>query len=254
MSNALAMLPVLPIQKTERDANMRPNTTREKLGELLSQLTYTNVVAAIDAYLNAHNRDAWMKAQQSGSSRRYFLIWLGEKLDAKAIAKGALKANGYNYEDWHTDPIIDALEGLGFAVWDAQRDGEFDLEAATAYELIKRLARPGQQRFRSEALALWDHRCAVSGLSLDAALEAAHIVPHNESGRMSARNSIILRADLHRLFDANLMAIDPDTLAVAFHPRAEVKYAEFKGEQIWLPDDGPEAKDFEERWQRFQSL
>jgi hypothetical protein len=197
--NALPIMPVLPISRTERDANMRPNTTRATLDQLGNQLNYTNIAAAIDSYLNADNRDAWMKLQQSGSSRRYFLIWQGEKLDAKAIAKGALKANGYSYENWHTDPIIDALEDLGFAVWDAQRDGEFDLEAATAYELVKRLARLGQQPFRCEALALWGHRCAVSGVSLNAALDAAHIVPHNESGIMSARNSIILRADLHRL-------------------------------------------------------
>lgn len=232
---------------------MRPNTTRKELNLLLSQLNYKDVVDSINDYLNANNRKAWMKAHQSGASTRYFLIWLGQNLDAKAIAKGALKANSYAYENWHTDPIIDALEGLGFAVWDVRRDGEFDLQKATAYELTKRLARPGQQRFRSEALALWDHSCAVSGLSIDTALEAAHIVPHSSSGEMSARNSIILRADLHRLFDANLMAIDPDTLEVALHMKAEEEYAKFKGEHIWLPDNGPKAKDFEERWQRFQS-
>jgi hypothetical protein len=230
----------------------RPNTTREELDRLLEQLTYENVVAAIAEYLNADDRKEWMKAHQSGPSRRYFLTWLGEKLDAKAIAKGALKANGYRYEGWHTDPIIDALEDLGFAVWDADRDGAFDLAAATNYEIAKRLARPGQQRFRSEAMALWGHSCAVSGVSLDTALEAAHIVPHSEAGQMSARNSIILRADLHRLFDAGLMAIDPHTLQVKFHRKAEQVYADFKRNQISLPDDGPTAADFEERWQMFQ--
>lgn len=231
----------------------RKNTTREQLDTLLDHITYTDVFAAIADYLNANDRKAWLKTRQSGPSRRYFLTWLGEQLDAKAIAKGALKAKGYSHEYWHTDPIIDALEILGFAVWDTERDGDFDLEAATTYELTKRLARPGQQRFRSNALTLWEHRCAVSGLSLDRALEAAHIIPHIESGRMSARNSIVLRADLHRLFDSGLMAINPDRLEVTFHPRAELAYAEYKGEQIRLPDDGPEANDFEERWQLFKS-
>ncbi len=105
----------------------RPNTTRDDLNELLANLTYGDIEASIDDYLKADDRKAWMKAVQSGPSRRYFLIWHGEMLDAKAIAKGALKANDAEYENWHTDPIIDTLEELGFAVWDAQRDGEFDL-------------------------------------------------------------------------------------------------------------------------------
>lgn len=233
---------------------MRQNTSRIELEELLDQLSLADIDVAVGEYLATHDLKAWFKNVQSGPSRRYFLIWKGEKLDAKAIAKSALRENGHEYEDWHTDPIIDALEEIGCTIWDVERDGQFDQDAATTYEITKRLARNGQQRFRGDALRLWGDRCAVSGVTIDRALEAAHIVPHTESGQMDAQNSIVLRADLHRLFDSNMMAINPSDMSVNFAERARKSYAEFEGKAISSPDGGPKVSAFEARWQIFCSL
>ncbi|WP_183629116.1 HNH endonuclease signature motif containing protein [Novosphingobium sediminicola] len=45
-------------------------------------------------------------------------------------------------------------------------------------------------------------------------LEAAHIVPHAVIGQKGndASNGILLRADIHTLFDLNLIRITPDYL------------------------------------------
>lgn len=69
--------------------------------------------------------------------------------------------------------------------------------------------RPGQARFRRDVLAAYRNRCALTGETVDAALEACHIQPANEDGPDSAENGICLRADLHKLYDKGYIRIDP---------------------------------------------
>ena len=63
-------------------------------------------------------------------------------------------------------------------------------------------------KFRGKILGL-DGECVITGEKTDKALEAAHIVPVKEGGKDSLDNGIILRADIHRLYDARLFRIDP---------------------------------------------
>lgn len=60
--------------------------------------------------------------------------------------------------------------------------------------------RPAQQALRNQLLCL-DGCCVISGERLPAALEAAHVVPVKAGGQEVIGNAILLRADLHRLFD-----------------------------------------------------
>lgn len=59
----------------------------------------------------------------------------------------------------------------------------------------------GQGSFRNQLLEL-DGRCAISGETCHEALEAAHIVPAHKGGRENIINGILLRADLHRMYDS----------------------------------------------------
>lgn len=230
----------------------RSNTRKEHLAMLISSVAADDIEAAIGSYLDTADSKAWMKKLRSSKSRRYFLIRDGDALDAKAIAKYALRANDLPFADWHTDPLIDLLEHLGFPIWDVDRDGDYDRRAARQYEISRRLARPGQQKFRRNALAMWKGRCPISGVKVEEALEAAHISPHAKRGKMTAKNSIVLRADLHRLFDAHLMAIDPKTLCVKFKNKMK-SYADLAETKVKLPKNGPSAKAFLERWEVFSS-
>ena len=74
--------------------------------------------------------------------------------------------------------------------------------------------RRGQPAFRKRLLHLYDHRCAITGVNVDLVLDAAHIVGHAESGVNHSDNGILLRSDLHDLFDAGLLVVDADTLRV----------------------------------------
>lgn len=89
------------------------------------------------------------------------------------------------------------------------REGPQDLDEAddvVQHRAIK--TRRGQGPFREGLLAAYRRRCAVTGSMVDSVLEAAHIVPHAEKTDYMARNGILLRADIHTLFDEHLLTID----------------------------------------------
>lgn len=69
-----------------------------------------------------------------------------------------------------------------------------------------RRERIGQQRFRTELFEAYTGRCAVSGCSVDEALEAAHIENYSGPKSQVVSNGILLRRDLHSLFDAHLIS------------------------------------------------
>lgn len=66
---------------------------------------------------------------------------------------------------------------------------------------IFRLERPKQQALRAFLLSI-DKFCAISREMTPGVLEAAHILPVSEHGEENIDNAILLRADLHRLYDA----------------------------------------------------
>ena len=81
-----------------------------------------------------------------------------------------------------------------------------------------RRVRRGQPKFRKNLLALYGGRCAVSGWGPESVLEAAHILLHAHTGLNRSENGILLRADLHGLFDDGLLKIDPETLTIVLDP------------------------------------
>jgi hypothetical protein len=83
-----------------------------------------------------------------------------------------------------------------------------------AYERVLRRLRRHQSLFRDKLLTAYDGRCAITGVSVPQVLEAAHIDPHSESGDNRSENGLLLRADLHALFDEGLIEIEPDTLQI----------------------------------------
>ena len=64
-------------------------------------------------------------------------------------------------------------------------------------------------RFRSNILPL-DEKCMISGESTEETLDAAHICPVADSDDDSAKNGIILRTDIHRLYDRGMFIINPE--------------------------------------------
>ncbi|HOO47323.1 MAG TPA: HNH endonuclease [Deltaproteobacteria bacterium] len=70
--------------------------------------------------------------------------------------------------------------------------------------------RLGQGSFRIIVTDIYNRRCAVTQEKTLPALEAAHIKPFSDSGPHSVQNGILLRSDIHRLFDSGYVTVTSD--------------------------------------------
>lgn len=72
------------------------------------------------------------------------------------------------------------------------------------------LLRPrlGQAAFRLAVTDAYERACAATGEHSLPALEAAHIVPFAEDGPHEVSNGLLLRSDVHRLFDRGYVSVD----------------------------------------------
>ena len=106
--------------------------------------------------------------------------------------------------------------------------------------LLSIVSRRGQSKFRKKLLHLYEAKCAVTGCDVDGALEAAHIVRYKGKKTNKPTNGLLLRADIHTLFDLGLLAIEPDTMSVILAPNIrEGHYSELHGKALFVPQKSP---------------
>jgi putative restriction endonuclease len=70
--------------------------------------------------------------------------------------------------------------------------------------------RLGQGTFRIVVTDAYDRRCAITRERTLPALEAAHIRPYADGGSHSPNNGLLLRRDIHALFDAGYVTVTPN--------------------------------------------
>lgn len=93
--------------------------------------------------------------------------------------------------------------------------------------------REGQPAFRRALLKAYSGRCAISGCSVEDVLEAAHIAPYRGVQTNVVGNGLLLRADLHKLFDLCLIAVDVNTRTIRLHDSLrQSEYAVFEGVRL----------------------
>jgi len=97
---------------------------------------------------------------------------------------------------------------------------------------VQALARINQANFRSRILCDFDSQCVLSGCDQLVVLEACHIIPFAEDGADSSSNGLLLRADLHRLFDNGLLAVCPETKQWRFSESLEEHYGDLSGTKM----------------------
>jgi hypothetical protein len=110
-----------------------------------------------------------------------------------------------------------------------------DLEVERKRVEISVADRQGQQAFKNRLFEVYGHNCAISGCDVADVLVAAHIHPHTGPKSNDPGNGILLRADIHALFDKRLIAIKPNTLTVVVRPSLEkTEYWRFNGKHLRL--------------------
>jgi putative restriction endonuclease len=106
------------------------------------------------------------------------------------------------------------------------------------------LVRPrlGQGGFRIVVTDAYDRRCAITAERTLPALDAAHIIPYGERGEHRVDNGLLLRKDLHALFDAGYVSVTPDFhVAVSRRIREEYEngrdYYALAGRSVRAPSE-----------------
>lgn len=135
-----------------------------------------------------------------------------------------------------------------------QADDQSSMPLKFAAKSIR--ARRGDQRLRNLLRQSYGDRCGISGPCPRDLLEVAYIVPFPKGNVHALTNALLLRSDLHTLWDLNLIGIDPDDLKVWVSNKLNgTIYQELDGQSIVAPQDGSvvNASSLRERWKAFHT-
>lgn len=115
--------------------------------------------------------------------------------------------------------------------------------------------RRGQQDFRVNTLLRQGSVCAFTGTAPERALEAGHLYSYAELGTHFEHGGLMLRRDIHTLFDDGLLAIDPTRLHISVDEqlRAYPQYARLDGERLTVPLVEAQVDWLEKHWNEHRS-
>jgi len=135
-----------------------------------------------------------------------------------------------------TSPIPLLNEGHGISVQQSRTPYDpTNVDDGRVSVLREITARQGQASFRSGLLTAYEGRCAISGCEISQVLEAAHITPYRGPETNCVTNGLLLRSDLHTLWDQGLIYLD-DQMQLHIHDSImNSEYVKFHMKRISLP-------------------
>lgn len=101
-------------------------------------------------------------------------------------------------------------------------------------EQVLRVIRDGQADFRKRLVAHYGAVCMVTGTAHASVIDAAHIVPYNGPSTNALSNGLLLRKDIHALFDAGLLTIGPDLVVYVGSGVEDDYYRSLDGKELTL--------------------
>ena len=164
-----------------------------------------------------------------------------------------------SYEAWESRKSMDEL--VKEAQQNLEESDEYndpDSPEARREDAKASARRQGQPKFRRRLLKVYGRRCAITGYTAkgdaESVLEACHIRTYPGQNRdwNSVSNGLLLRADIHTLFDRGLIGIDPTTWKVKIRQELQrTQYKDLAGKRVALPDnptDWPDAELLQLHW------
>ena len=133
---------------------------------------------------------------------------------------------------------------LAFVVEDkSEPTGEYQpIQDEDKRQAYARRVRKGQSRFRKALHTLYGSRCAFTGTDEETVLEACHIISHAKTGDNSLDNGLLLRSDIHVLFDEHMITLKNDGLSILVHKDVTApEYTRLSGTLPGMRPSTPEA-------------
>lgn len=106
-------------------------------------------------------------------------------------------------------------------------------------------ARKGQPQFRQQLLNRFGNMCAFTGACHTAALDAAHLYSYAREGEHRVDEGLLLRKDLHKLFDSELVGVSSSRTLLLHPGLGNTQYQSLAGARlkVELPDRALELLD-----------
>jgi putative restriction endonuclease len=158
------------------------------------------------------------------------------------------------------DPVSDVLDAMARAEVDQELaaesgtlDDDYDARRRVYREIV---ARQGQAGFRAALLEAYGGRCPITDFDAAPALEGAHLRPYRGPESNVVTNGLLLRSDIHTLFDLRLLAVDPATCTIVLSKLlAGTQYETLSSSQLAEPAEAwqrPDQEALESKWQAFR--
>jgi hypothetical protein len=147
---------------------------------------------------------------------------------------------------------VDASAGFTFNDKESEDRAAMPMEFAQASILQRR----GPEDLRRLLCNDANDTCAISGPMPRDLLEVAYISPYPTSDVHTPQNALLLRSDLHTLWDLNLIGIEPSTMRVHIAPALTAsKYGQLAARPVFQREKGfpPSVEALRERWRLFRA-
>jgi putative restriction endonuclease len=235
-------------------------------------------------YNNMTALDAWnhFGYRNGRSSRQEFIDSIQEYIDKNSQKYGGIPIDINNYqigcikldncEFWDDENFIDITnKQIEFApqVVTIKYFDQYDIISKTQEEnnnfnivseprIGKKATtniRAGQSEFKAKILRTYNNMCCISGETIPELLEAAHIQEYRNYNSNHVQNGLLLRVDLHRLYDNRLLFIDREYLIHVSSLITSQFYRQYHGQKIRIPNslsDRPSAEALEIRKDEFR--
>lgn len=146
--------------------------------------------------------------------------------EAIQALQGVLEENGRLTVEESFSPTVEAVVAEGKRV-----------------EQVLRVIREGQAEFRKRLVAQYGAVCMVTGTAQASVIDAAHIVPYNGTSTNALSNGLLLRKDIHALFDAGLLNIGPDLVVYVSAGVDDPFYRSLDGKELKLSSPAKMSKE-----------
>lgn len=112
--------------------------------------------------------------------------------------------------------------------------------------------RRGQKEFRDKLIKRFKNTCIITRCKISEILEAAHINPYRGHNDNHLSNGILIRADIHTLFDLNLIGIEPNSLTIQISEKLkDSEYKTLENKQLKIKQSKLSSEALIKRWENF---
>lgn len=197
---------------------------------------------------------------------RYDAAWtsldgLLDGAEIRSLATNPGEFNAMRSLDWSAFRAALLAKGAGRAVRRvnarvdlAWQSTPVEFPQGFSHALVR--VRRGQQRFREQLLAAQGSVCAFTGAAPPRVLEAGHLYSYAQLGTHVEHGGLMLRRDIHRLFDDGLLAVQPSNLRIDVAPSLATypQYARLHDQALTLRLRGSQIDWLGKHWDEHRSV